>query len=151
MYFHRTGRWSGYTCEQNRRARHALVREGVTHGTILYCGKDPVGWCQFGPVAELPRVGRKRGYEPTAENPWCITCFFVNPKHRRSGLAKLAIADSVRAMKKRGVKTIEAYPSEGKFTASFMWRGTPHMFEEAGFRKIRQLTSKNSVYSINLS
>ena len=151
MYFHRPEKWSGYTYEQNRRAKHALVKEGATHGTILYCGNDPVGWCQFGRVKELPRVGQKRGYAPTAENPWCITCFFVAPGHRRNGFARLAIAESIKAMKKLGVKTIEAYPSEGKFTASFMWRGTPHMFEEAGFSRVRQLSTKNWIYSLNLS
>jgi GNAT superfamily N-acetyltransferase len=150
MAFQRPRNYSGYTYEENRAAKRGLVREGRAHGTIVYCGKDPVGWCQFGPKEELPRVDRRRGYVPTAENPWRITCLFVAPGHRRAGFAKLAVAESLDAMKKLGAKTIEAFPYEGKFSASFMWGGTPHMFEEAGFSPVGRLSEKSWIYSLIL-
>ena len=85
--------------EQNREAKHALVRQGRAHGTLVYCAGEPVGWCQFGPGAELGRVDRKRGRAPTAEDPWRITRLFIAPGNRRAGLARLAVNESVEATK----------------------------------------------------
>ncbi len=150
MSFQRRGNWSSFTGTQNQKAKHALVKARKTHGTIVYCGKEPIGWCQFGPLPELPRIGRRRGYVPTGENPWMITCLRVKPSHRKMGFAKYAVDESVDEMKRLGAKTIEAYPYEGMFSASFMWGGTAHMFEEAGFSRARRLFKKMWIYSLKV-
>lgn len=147
MFFHRPGRFDSRAYEKNRAAKRALVAEGRAHGTIVYCGGDPVGWCQFGPKDELGRIDRKRGYSPTAENPWRITCLFIAPGHRRSGFARLAVADSVKAMTKLRARIIEAYPVEGESSATFLWAGTPHLFEGAGFSRVGPLGRKSWIYS----
>ncbi len=149
MFFHSPGKFDAGAYERNRDAKQSLVSEGRAHGTIVYCGKDPVGWCQFGPKEELSRIDNKRGYAPTAEDPWRITCLFIAPKHRRSGLAKLAVAASVRAMKKLGAKAVEAYPVEGKSGAAFLYSGTPHLFEGEGFSRVKQLGKKSWIYSLS--
>lgn len=150
MFFHSPGGFDARAYETNKEAKHALVQRGEAHGTLVYCGSDPVGWCQFGPRQELGRIDRKRGYAPTAENPWRITCLFVAPGHRRSGLAKLAVRESVRAMKKLKAKTIEAYPVEGGSGATFLWAGTPRLFEGAGFSRVRPLGRKSWIYSLQV-
>jgi GNAT superfamily N-acetyltransferase len=108
--------------------------KGEAHGIIVYCGEDPVGWCQFGPKEELLRIDRMRGYKPTARDPWRITCLFIAPGHRRKGLAAYAIAESVRAMWKAGAEAIEAYPVEGERSASLLWMGTPPPVRERRLR-----------------
>lgn len=151
MYFHRPGRFDSRAYEKNRDGKRALVEGGLAHGTMVYCGEDPVGWCQFGPKEELGRIDRKRGYSPTVEDPWRITCLFIAPGHRKSGLARIAVADSVRAMRKLGAETIEAYPVEGESSASFLWAGTPHLFEREGFTRVGPLGRKSSIYSLDLT
>ena len=151
MFFHSPGGFDSKAYEANRRAKQALVREGKAHGTLVYCGGEPVGWCQFGPREELGRIDRKRGYAPTAEDPWRITCLFTAPGHRRSGLAKVAVRETVKAMKKLKVKTIEAYPVGGESNATFLWAGTPGLFEGAGFSRVGPLGRKSSIYSLTLS
>ena len=151
MFFHSTGGFDPKAYKRNREAKHALVKEGRAHGTIVYCGGGPVGWCQFGPKEELARVDRKRGYAPTAESPWRITCLFIAPGHRRSGFARLAVAESVRAMKKLGAKAIEAYPVEGESNSTFLWAGTPHLFEGAGFSRRGPLGKRSSIHCLNLA
>ena len=148
MYYHRPGKFVSSAYERNREAKHALVKEGGAHGTIVYCGREPVGWCQFGPGEELARIDKKRGYAPTAEDPRRITCLFVAPGHRGSGLARLAIAESVRAMRELGVRTIEAYPVEGESEASSLWAGTPQLYESAGFSQVRRLGKRNWIYTL---
>jgi acetyltransferase (GNAT) family protein len=148
MFFHNPGRFDAKAYETNRDAKHALVEEGRAHGTLVYCGGEPVGWCQFGSSEELGRIDRKRGYAPTAEHPWRITCLFIASGHRRSGFAKLAVIESVKAMKKLKVRTIEAYPVEGESSATFLWAGTPELFEEAGFSRVGPLGKKSWIYSL---
>jgi Acetyltransferase (GNAT) family len=149
MFFHQPGSFNSSAYEKNKEAKRALVMRGRAHGTIVYCGKDPVGWCQFGPKEELARIDNKRGYAPTAEDPWRITCLFISPGHRRSGFAKLAVTESVAAMGKLGARTIEAYPVEGT-SATLLWSGTPHLFQGAGFSRVRQLGKKSWIYSREL-
>ncbi len=148
MFFHSPGRFDSTAYGDNRRAKRALVKKGKAHGTLVYCGKDPVGWCQFGPKEELQRVERKRGYRPTSENPWRITCLFVSPGHRRAGVATFAVSESVKAMRRLKAESIEAYPVEGERSASSLWMGTPHLFEGAGFGKVRPMGKGSYIYSL---
>ena len=150
MFYHGHEKFDSRAYAENKDAKRRLTIEGMTHGTIVYCGSDPVGWCQFGPSEELPRIDRKRGYRPTTPHAWRVTCLFIAPGHRRSGLAKFAVKESVRAMKKAGVRAVEAYPVEGERSASLLWSGTPKLFEEAGFSKAGPLGKGSWIYTLQL-
>ena len=151
MFFHSPGSFDARANEKNRAAKRALVKRGAAHGTIVYCGDDPVGWCQFGPKQELGRIDRKRGYLPSSDHPWRITCLFTAPGHRRSGLARFAVAESVKAMEKLGAEAVEAYPVEGESSSPFLWAGPPALFEGAGFSRSGPLGKKSWIYSLALS
>ncbi len=148
MFFHAPGKFDPGAYDVNRRTKQDLVMRGKAHSTLVYCGSDPVGWCQFGPKDELQRVDKKRGYMPTSENPWRITCLFVSPSHRRSGVATFAVKESVKAMRGLKAESIEAYPVEGERSASSLWMGTPHLFESAGFEKVGPLGKGSWIYSL---
>ncbi len=150
MFFHSPGSFDSHAYERNRASKRALVGRGKAHGSIVYCGKDPVGWCQFGPKEELPRIDGKRGYTPTAKDAWRITCFFISRGHRRMGFAEFAVKESVRAMRKLEVGSVEAYPVEGKRSASFLWSGTPEIFEKSGFSRISPLGRTSWTYGLRL-
>lgn len=150
MFYHRTGTFDSLAYDKNRASKLRLVKGGGAHGALVYCGRDPIGWCQFGPREELPRVDRKKGYVPTSPDAWRITCLFIERRHRRTGFAELAVRESVRAMKRLGVGRVEAYPVEGKLSASFLWSGTPELFEGAGFAKVGPLGKRSWVYSLDL-
>jgi GNAT superfamily N-acetyltransferase len=150
MFFHRTGDFDAKAYERNKDAKESLAREGKAHGTIVYCGDQPVGWCQFGPRVELPRIDRKRKYVPTAPDPWRITCLFVAPGHRKSGVAKFAVRESVKYMKQLKAKVVEAYPVEGERSATLLWMGTPSLFEGTGFRKVSPFGKHSWIYSLSI-
>lgn len=73
--------------ELKRKAKECLVREGRAHASLVFDGKDCVGWCQFGSPEELPRIHNERAYLTT--NPtlpdWRITCFFFRQGLSRQG------------------------------------------------------------------
>jgi GNAT superfamily N-acetyltransferase len=150
MFYHAPGGFNPSAYEKNKWAKRRLVREGRAHGSLVYCAGEPVGWCQFGPREELPRIDKKRGYAQTSDGAWRITCLFIAREHRRSGVARAAVAASVEAMKRMGIASVEAYPIEGTRSATLLWSGTPSLFEGLGFTRVRRLGKSSSIYSLAL-
>lgn len=133
----------------NRRDKERFVREGKAHAILVYEGGVPVGWCQYGPKEELPRIDQGRFYRKVKKSDagrplWRITCFFVDRRYRRKGVAKAGLAAALASIRKKGGGTVEAYPVVSKKMAAvpeWLWFGTPSMFERQGFRKVAPLGS----------
>ena len=131
----------------NRRDKAKLVREGRSHAILVYQGETPIGWCQYGPREELPRIDAGRNYRkvgPPVEpgRLWRITCFFVDRAYRGSGVAKFALKAALESIKRQGGDIVEAYPVVSKKMAAvpeFRWFGTPGMFRKEGFRIVAPL------------
>src|SRR5262245_48658797 len=100
MGFHPEGVGRHKTPEQNRAEKEARVCSGAAHAALVYDGDACVGWCQFGPPDELPRIKNRKVYLAGMDGPddlpdWRITCFFVGRGHRRSGVAATALAGAL--------------------------------------------------------
>src|SRR3989442_1816858 len=99
----------------NRRDKRTFVRQGRSHAILVYERGTPVGWCQYGSQEELPRIDARRTYRKvvppiSAMKLWRITCFFVDPKYRGQGIAKLALTAALESIQKQGGGVVEAYP-----------------------------------------
>src|SRR5437879_5342774 len=134
------------TAAERRAYKERLVRANRSHAALVYDGADVVGWCQFGPPAELPARMSGYGRLDAAPPDWRITCFFVDRDHRREGVAKAALEGALRIIGAKGGGTVDGYPidTRGKpYSSSFLWGGTEAMFAELGFRPLGALgTSK---------
>jgi len=142
MAFHLKPGGPNRTARQNKADKEKLVLTNRAHAALVYDGADVVGWCQFGPPAELPSRMSGYGKLRVALPDWRITCFFVDRDRRREGVAMAALAGALRMIAARGGGTVDAYPSDmrGKSTSSsFLWGGTASMFDEAGFRLVGHL------------
>lgn len=134
--------WTG----RHRELKERLVQANKSHAALVYDGSDVVGWCQFGPPAELP--ARMSGYGKLGVTPpdWRITCFFIDRDRRKQGVAKAALGGALRLIAAKGGGPVDAYPIDTRdkpYTGSFMWGGTKSMFDAAGFRALGHLgTSK---------
>ncbi len=130
--------------EEKRKAKEARVRNGKAHAALVYDGAECVGWCQFGPVAELPRIHNQRAYAK-GDHPlpdWRITCFFSGKGYRGNGVARTALQGAVEQIKALGGGVIEGYPEdiEGrKATPAFLFNGALHMFDRLGFERSRKI------------
>lgn len=151
MHFHRArglpkDKWLRTRAERgvrNRREKRALVEKGCAHGILVYAKGKPVGWCQYGPQEELPRLDNSwkyRGVAPVGgEKLWRITCFAVLKKHRKRGVATAALNGALEAIRKKGGGLVEAYPITRWETRAFgneSTHGTASMFERAGFKVV---------------
>ena len=139
-------RWAG----RYRELKEARVREGRAHAALVFDGPEAVGWCQFGPTAELPNIRSRKEYENgLAKLPdWRITCFFIDRERRGEGIASLALREALRYIAQAGGGTVEAYPEDytGERTSnSFLCSGTLGMFEKTGFRKTRKIALRRWV------
>ena len=129
---------------RNRRHKKALVDKGCAHGILVYADGEPVGWCQYGPREELPRIDNSRKYgelvpEPGAEKLWRITCFAVLKSYRKRGVASAALKAALEAIKRSGGGLVEGYPINRWETRAFgneSTAGTASMFEKAGFKPV---------------
>jgi GNAT superfamily N-acetyltransferase len=150
MAFHPEGVEGSKTAEQNRSEKERRVREGHSHAALVYDGTTCVGWCQFGPTEELPRIKNLRAYREglTALPDWRITCFFVDKSYRGNGVASAALAGALQEIARLGGGTVESYPEdvEGRsVSSSFLHNGTILMFERQGFKRTRRLGKRRWV------
>ena len=139
-------RWAG----RYRELKEARVRAGKAHAALVFEDAEVVGWCQFGPTAELPNIRSKPAYDKgLRELPdWRITCFFIDRERRGEGIASFALREALRHIARAGGGTVEAYPEDytGERTSnSFLCSGTLGMFEKAGFAKSRKIALRRWV------
>lgn len=143
MAFHAKGPGWGVSAEANRDEKRALVQAGRAQAALVYAGAACVGWCQFGRVADLPRIKNARAYrDGLTELPdWRVTCFFVDRAQRGQGVAFAALQGALDLIAAAGGGLVEGYPEEvtGKATAAFLHSGTLAMFERAGFAPERRI------------
>lgn len=144
MAFHPEGIGKGRTPEGNRAAKEERVRQGQAHAALVYAGGACVGWCQFGPPAELPRIKGARAYnsETVVVPDWRVTCFFVDKGWRGRGVAGAALSGAIGLIAAAGGGRVESFPEEvaGRKTASaFLYGGEIRMFDRLGFQRLRKL------------
>lgn len=143
--FHVEGLPPDRTVAGNREAKRAHVREGTVHQILVFDGDDCVGWCQYGPPAELPNINNKARYErDLGELPdWRIGCIFTGSRHRGQGVARAAVAGALDAIRAAGGGLVEAYPEQidgrGPQRGAYLHTGPEPLFTEFGFTRDRQI------------
>jgi hypothetical protein len=129
----------GGTAEDTRDFKRQLVSEDRAHAALVFDGDLAVAWCQYGTPDELPNINHRKEYLAGQDSPpeYRLTCFFVDKKYRRRGVAAVALQGALELIAEAGGGVVEAYPqdiAEGqKVSATFLYNGTRGMFEQAGF------------------
>ena len=144
MAFHEKKAGITVTASQNRTEKECRVRNGQAHAALVFHGSIAVGWCQFGPTDELPRIKHKKEYQNglTQLPDWRITCFFVDREYRGKGVSSVALEGALKEIAKLGGGVVESYPedvSNRTVSGSFLHNGTLSLFEHQGFQRTRRL------------
>jgi GNAT superfamily N-acetyltransferase len=98
---------------RNHQDKKELLDQGRAHGILVYASGEPIRWCQYGPSDELVRpIGTTPAADPPEDTQrvWRVTCFVVDKKHRRQGVASLALRTVLESIQTRGGGLVEAYP-----------------------------------------
>lgn len=149
-WFHTMHGEKTFDDQGNRALKERLVGEGRAHAALVFDGDAAVAWCQYGSPDELPNIYHRKEYEASLDRrpDYRLTCFFVDKKYRRKGMAGVALQGALQLIARAGGGTVEAYPhqTEGKkVSASFLYSATRGLFEQAGFAYVRPKGKKNCV------
>jgi ribosomal protein S18 acetylase RimI-like enzyme len=169
MSFHPEGLRKADSPDARRAMKRARVDAGMAHAALVLEGADCLGWCQFGPPAELTRIKHRKSYEagggagegagegagggalegagggavcPVQPPDWRITCLFVDKTARGRGVAEAALHGALGLIAAAGGGVVETMPEDAagrKTSGSFLWNGEAAMFDRAGFERVRKL------------
>ena len=106
--FHREGIGKDSTAAGNREAKSAHVANGTVHQVLVYHGDECVGWCQYGPPAEVATIKNASAYQKELVDlpDWRIGCIFTGSRHRRQGVARAGIAAALSAIRQVDRKSV---------------------------------------------
>ncbi len=125
------------TKQQNRAFRSQLILSAKANGLVAYRLGRVVGWCHAAPKTELVNVEGKKDPKVGA-----IVCFVVAPDQRRQGIATTLLEAALEHLKKRRMKTAEAYPRVGEIDPSrlvySMYVGPLSMYVKASFEIVEK-------------
>jgi GNAT superfamily N-acetyltransferase len=123
-----------------RRDLHRLVDAGPEPGLLAYVDGVPAGWVAVAPRDEYPRLDRSPKLRRLDDRAvWSITCFTIDRRQRRRGVAAALLDAAVDFARQRGAEVVEAYPIDtagGKRSSADLYTGTLAMFERAGFEEV---------------
>jgi GNAT superfamily N-acetyltransferase len=150
--FHAEGKEPG---PHRRTLKQQRVHAGTAHAALVYDGLVCIGWCQFGPPDELPRIKHLRVYNEVRADPpdWRITCFFVDKAYRGQGVAAVALAGAVHEIARLGGGLVESYPEDTtgrQVSASFLYNSRLAVFERQGFERVRRLGKHHWVVALHV-
>lgn len=154
LTFHVGGTTGSY--ERNREAKRALMLSGSARQVLVYDGSACVGWCQYGPPAELPNIKNRAKYEQGAgaAPDWRITCTFTGSKHRGHGVARAAVAGALDAIRAAGGGVVEAYPEQTSDRkpqrGAYLHTGPEELYAGFGFVRDRQIAKWRWVMRVEL-
>lgn len=125
--------WDARTMEENRQLREALFQKSEFDGYLLFEDNVPIGWCQACIKNRLPKLSRQFPSSETT-GTYAISCFFIAPEKRRTGMAAFLLQEILKDLKSNGVERVEAYPkAERDLPADEAWLGPIDLFIDAGF------------------
>ena len=127
-----------------RVAKERMVREGIAHAALVVIDGQAQAWAEYGTPDELPRIHHRKEYDATHVGgpvDYRVTCIQVDKKHRKQGLAEVALRGAVDLIAAAGGGVVEGYPHDlaakkaagKKVSSSFLYNGTRLMYERVGF------------------
>lgn len=136
-----------------RPRRKAAMKDAVDQdrqvGLLAYAAGRPVGWVAVSPRGDQPRLERSRNYGPLPgdEKVFAITCFYVEPDRRGTGLATALLDAAIEYARSSGASAVDAFPKAGvaphvaasrRAEENYSWMGRLASYESRGFVTIRE-------------
>ena len=128
--------WRVRSLETNKSEALREIAAGNMQGYLAFDGDDCVGWCNASDIGKLPRIADDVAEYCAGKRVGCTICFVIHPAHRSHGLARQMLARAVEDFRANGYDAMIALPAEAPGAEQRRYRGTLHMFEEAGYREL---------------
>lgn len=129
----------------HREVKRDRVLSDAAHAALVLDAEGRCqAWAQYGSPEELAGIKHKRAYdkEPPPLPDWRLTCVYVDPRHRGTGLAREAISGALDLIAAAGGGTVEAISetTDGRVAQGrFLFTATAELLEDLGFTRVRQV------------
>ena len=129
--------WRSRSLETNRDEALREIASGAMRGYLAFEGETCVGWCNANDVKNLPRIYPDVESFCRDKRVGCTICFLIHPLHRGKGLARELLARAISDYRAAGFNAMLALPIEAADAGQRRYRGTLHMYLEAGYRELQ--------------
>lgn len=127
--------------KQEKKASMKLrIEQGIPVGIMAYADDAPVAWCSIAPRDTY----RAMGGDESIDGVWSLTCFFVRREYRGQGLTNQLLVAAIQYAKDNHAQYVEAYPVVPD-SPTYRYMGLVPMFEQAGFRFVKQAGKRRNV------
>ena len=128
--------WMARTLEENRAEALREIEAGRMRGYLAFDGDTCVGWCNTNDITAFLRLREEAEKLCQGKRVACTICFVIHPDYRGMGLARMLIARAVSDYRAAGYDAMLALPVEAEGAGQRRYRGTLHMFQDAGYRDL---------------
>ena len=133
---------------EHKKSLRTQLKNPTPPGMLAYIDDQAVGWCGFGPRAEMTRLVRSRTIPSIDELPiWSIVCFLIRTGYRRRGVARALLRGAIDCAREYGAPALEAYPVDPdgrRIDVAFAYVGILSMFEQEGFQRIVATSARSA-------
>jgi len=133
--------WMARTLEENRAEAIREIEAGNMRGYLAFEGDTCVGWCNANDILSFPRLTEDTERFCRGKRVGCTICFLIHPDYREKGVARQMLARAVSNYRSMGYDAMIALPVEAPGAEQRRYRGTLHMYQEAGYREIESIDS----------
>ena len=150
----------GSDAVDNRAAlRLEVSTSPVPPGILAYVDGFPAGWTRVMPRHQIPGVMANRALRRVLtddDGAWWVTCFAVQRRFRRIGVAGALLDAAVAHARQHGATAVEGHPVDTdalqaeRVSGSALFTGTMQLFVAAGFSEIGRTYPSRPVMRLNL-
>lgn len=141
--------FNSMSSNDRKEAMGSLISSGTTPGVLAFRNGKAVGWCSIGRRTEFVHLENSRILKRVDdEEVWSIVCFYIDKKHRRTGVMKGLIGEVKRLAGEKGAKVLESYPIDplsGDYPDPYAYTGLIGAFLEEGFVEINRRSEKRPI------
>ena len=129
--------WRARSLETNRAEALQAITDGTMRGYLAFDSDTCVGWCSANDITRFPRLYTDVAAECEGKRVGCTICYVIHPAHRGRGLARQMLSRAVADFQNSGYDAVIVFPIEAPGAEQRRYRGTLHMYQEAGFIELR--------------
>ncbi len=121
----------------NKALMEAVVRKGPPPGLLAWLDDAPAGWISIAPRRDFPRLKGSKVMAPVDdmdEGLWSVSCFFIRPEARGSGVASELLRAACDFAAEHGARMVEGYPIDPlgeRYASGSAWTGLSSRIESS--------------------
>jgi len=139
-FYHSTCTMEEWISRSERGENETITRKSIQNGNmkgfLAFENNQVVGWLNANHYhAYLRLIGDIKPYIKSPQTAVAI-CFVIHPDYRGKGIARQLLSFAIESLKAQGYETLLGLPRDSPNHPEVRYRGTFHMFDEAGFTPV---------------